>query len=196
MRAKTNPSEFVASNLSFIWERGYHSTGINDYAKNVGLPKGSFYNYFAGKTDFALQVVDAYAEAWERLVRRFLDDESYSVPERFDRFIAQQISEHCDTHRCVRGCLAGNLGLETANTEPSIARRIEEVFLRIEALFEESCVEAEEKNLLSPSLTPHGAATLLLNALEGAFLRMKVSRSRTPLAEVRTTLLPLLFRYP
>lgn len=47
--------------------------------------------------------------------------------------------------------------------------------------------------MLTPGVSPATAAALLLNSLEGAFLRMKVARSRAPLQEIRTTLLPLLF---
>lgn len=193
MRAKTSRSEFVAANLAFVWERGYHATGVSDYASKVGLPKGSFYNYFDSKVDFALQVVDAYTAAWESLLQRFLTDQTLSVPERFDRFLEQQIHDHCDTHHCVRGCLAGNLGIETANTVAPVAERIEATFAHIEQLFKTAFVQAQNDGLLAPGVSPDTAAALLLNSLEGAFLRMKVARSRTPLQEIRTTLLPLLF---
>ena len=33
-------------------EQGYHGTGIQEVVDKVGIPKGSFYNYFKSKEDF------------------------------------------------------------------------------------------------------------------------------------------------
>ncbi|GIZ11448.1 hypothetical protein NCCP436_08640 [Pseudomonas sp. NCCP-436] len=36
---------------------GYHGTGVQEIVRAAGIPKGSFYHYFASKEDFALQAL-------------------------------------------------------------------------------------------------------------------------------------------
>src|SRR6218665_1777364 len=38
--------------------RGYHGTGVQEIVQAAGIPKGSFYHYFASKEDFALQALE------------------------------------------------------------------------------------------------------------------------------------------
>jgi len=44
-------------------EQGYHGTGLQELVTKVGVPKGSFYNYFPSKEDFSAEVVRLYAAA-------------------------------------------------------------------------------------------------------------------------------------
>ena len=53
-------------------EKGYNHTGIEAILQAAGVPKGSFYNYFASKEDFGLQVIDSIAECYEAEMARFL----------------------------------------------------------------------------------------------------------------------------
>ena len=41
---------------------GYHNVGINDILKACNIPKGSFYNFFESKEEFAEQVLEYFGE--------------------------------------------------------------------------------------------------------------------------------------
>src|ERR1700677_1974469 len=39
-------------------EKGYSNTSIQEVLSATGVPKGSFYHYFASKEDFALKIIE------------------------------------------------------------------------------------------------------------------------------------------
>ena len=40
-----------------LMDQGYHGTGLQELVQRVGVPKGSFYNYFESKEAFRAGVV-------------------------------------------------------------------------------------------------------------------------------------------
>jgi TetR/AcrR family transcriptional repressor of nem operon len=52
--------------VALLMEQGYHGTGLQELVRNVGVPKGSFYNYFPSKEAFSAEVVKHYIEPFIR----------------------------------------------------------------------------------------------------------------------------------
>ena len=48
----------LAKGAQVMTRRGYHGTGVLEIVQAAGIPKGSFYHYFASKEDFALQALE------------------------------------------------------------------------------------------------------------------------------------------
>ena len=48
--------------VQMLMDQGYHGTGLKDILDTVGIPKGSFYNYFASKEVFAAEAISHYIE--------------------------------------------------------------------------------------------------------------------------------------
>ena len=48
--------------VALLMEQGYHGTGLQELVKSVGVPKGSFYNYFESKEAFSAEVVAHYID--------------------------------------------------------------------------------------------------------------------------------------
>ncbi len=49
-----------------LTERGFQITGIDEVLKRVGVPKGSFYHFFANKHEFGEAVIQNYVEYYAR----------------------------------------------------------------------------------------------------------------------------------
>ena len=47
----------LSKGSAVMTRRGYHGTGVLEIVQAAGIPKGSFYHYFASKEDFALQAL-------------------------------------------------------------------------------------------------------------------------------------------
>ena len=45
---------------------GYHGTGLKEVLDRVGVPKGSFYNYFASKEEFGAAAIRHYSDCFGR----------------------------------------------------------------------------------------------------------------------------------
>ena len=161
-------------------ERGYNHAGIECILQSAGVPKGSFYNYFESKEDFALQVIDRFAECHQAVLDEHLGRRSRRPIDRLrDYFLA--IIEQLETDRNCRGCLIGQLSQELAEQSESFRERLEAIFERWVDRFAECLVQARAANELEiePEVRPY--AEFLLNSWQGALLRAKSTRSTAPL---------------
>lgn len=59
-------AQLIVAGTQMLIEQGYHGTGIKPVLDRVGVPKGSFYNFFASKEAFVSCIIDEYG-ASERL---------------------------------------------------------------------------------------------------------------------------------
>src|SRR3954465_13026936 len=89
-------------------ERGYNHSGIEAILQAAGVPKGSFYYYFASKEDFGLQVLNHFAALYDAEVGRYLDDVTLSPLDRLHCY-HESICERLESRQCRNGCLVGNL---------------------------------------------------------------------------------------
>lgn len=46
-----------------MWKRSFHSVGLNEILKAVGVPKGSFYHWFESKEHFGVELLNHYIAA-------------------------------------------------------------------------------------------------------------------------------------
>lgn len=46
-----------------MWKRSFHSVGLNEILKAVGVPKGSFYHWFESKEHFGVELLKHYIAA-------------------------------------------------------------------------------------------------------------------------------------
>ncbi|MEX0614578.1 MAG: TetR/AcrR family transcriptional regulator, partial [Methylophaga sp.] len=51
-----------------IGNQGFNPTGLNTVLQTAGVPKGSFYYYFASKEDFGLAIIDETATEYAELI--------------------------------------------------------------------------------------------------------------------------------
>ena len=54
--------QILEAGLEVMFLNGYNGTGVKDIVEAAGIPKGSFYNYFESKEDFALQATAVPAD--------------------------------------------------------------------------------------------------------------------------------------
>ena len=60
--AKELKEKLLDRGVALLMEQGYHGTGLQELVQSVGVPKGSFYNYFESKEAFSAEVVAHYIE--------------------------------------------------------------------------------------------------------------------------------------
>ena len=163
-------------------ERGYHATGMQDILAAAAVPRGSFYHHFSTKEDFALQLIDAYAEGVHRLMEATLHDTRRPPLDRVRGFFAS-VREAYRTEGYL-GCFLGALGQELASAGEPFRRKIEGCLTFITdslvACFEEARTLGD---------VPQGANTVqmaevLVDAWEGAALRSRLARTARPLEGV------------
>jgi TetR/AcrR family transcriptional repressor of nem operon len=159
--------------------RGYHHTGIHDVLAAAGVPKGSFYYHFKNKEDFGLQVVDRYADDGYAEIDRVLGDKRQPPLLRLQRLFEGFRADY-ERRFCRDGCLLGNLGQEMADINDMFRDRISTHFDRWTARIALCLDEAVVSGDLSADVDSTMLAGSVLDAYEGALLRMKVVKNTAP----------------
>ncbi len=180
MGKKPTKSLLLDHGLRLMLERGYHNTGIHDVLAGAGVPKGSFYHHFKNKEDFGLQVVGRYADDGYAEIDRVLGDKRQAPLLRLRRLFEGFRADY-ERRFCRDGCLLGNLGQEMADVNDIFRDQIKSHFDRWTARIALCLDEAVASGDLSNDMDTSMLAGTLLDAYEGALLRMKVVKSTEPL---------------
>ena len=54
--------------LGLLMQQGYHGMGLKEILDAVQIPKGSFYNYFGSKENFAAETIEHYIDPYLELL--------------------------------------------------------------------------------------------------------------------------------
>jgi TetR/AcrR family transcriptional regulator, transcriptional repressor for nem operon len=182
MDKKDTRDDIIAAGLQLMAVQGFNGTGLDAILKMAGVPKGSFYYYFANKEDFGLAVIDFFAKRYEKRLATSLTDPTLSPLNRVRRHLEGAL-ERFEQERCRKGCLIGNLSQEMADLNERFRERLEEVFAGWQKRFALCLEEARGQGEIPADLDPAAAAEFLLSGWEGALLRAKVMKSTRPLRD-------------
>lgn len=193
---KTNPvkEDLLKAGETLFSERGYHGTGIKDIVESMGVPKGSFYNYFKSKEDFAAEIVKHYAdrisEVWEKLITRGPNDDSYKMLRTvFEIMIESQ--EGCQVKT---GCLIGNLSGELAESSELCRAALQTVTMTWCDRVAHYLEQAQIQGTVRRDIEADELARFCWNVWEGGLLRMKIENSTQPIRQAVTLLFDIFLK--
>jgi len=166
--------------LKLMMSRGYNGTSVKDIVDAAGVPKGSFYNYFASKESFAVDALEAVSCKDYLTSRELLSTGDKSPLARMQYFFEQSALRACEGEYRV-GCFFGNMGQEMSGSNEAIRHKVREILNRNTQLFADVLEQAKEMGELNESAQTDVIAEFILNAWEGALIRMKTSKSRESL---------------
>lgn len=178
-KGELKKERILEAGLEVMKAQGYNGTSVNDIVAAAGIPKGSFYNYFDSKEDFAIEAIERAAiEGHEAGVAILRAD---SPPfERLARFFEEQSRDCCDRKFKV-GCFLGNMSQEMADGNEVIRAKVNQLLDEHTQLIQSVLDEAKSIGQLNADEDTQGLAEFLFNAWEGALLRMKAAKTRAPL---------------
>ena len=167
----------VAAGTELFSERAYSSVGVAEIATRAGVQKGSFYYFFPSKEALALAVVDAHWE-WQRGEWSAILAGPGTALERlrgiFDVTAQMQASALRGTG-AVTGCLFGNLALEVSANNPSIQKRLQEIFdEQVQMIAEHLTVGVDAGEIEIEIADARMAAKSIVAQLEGLVLFAKL----------------------
>lgn len=170
----------IRCGVEVLTEQGFMATGIDGILKRVGVPKGSFYHYFASKEAYGLDVLASYAAYFARRLDRWLLDESLTPLERLAGFV-QHSKASMARYGYRRGCMVGNMGQEVSVLPEGFRDALEAIFLdwqkRLRACFE----AAKRADELPAHADSAELAAYFWIGWEGAVLRARLVQSDAPL---------------
>ncbi|MCQ4262464.1 TetR family transcriptional regulator [Stutzerimonas stutzeri] len=183
----TNPARhdkrdlILSKGALVMTRRGYHGTGVQEIVQAAGIPKGSFYHYFASKEDFALQALDyIYAPRLERY-QAALSNCAIGPRQRVLDYYAYLVAHFARKEKPEYHCFIGSLSFEMAELCPAIAGRLSEILAQSVELLAACLEQARSAGEIASCCDCPTLAQFISDAWEGALLRMKVRGSIAPL---------------
>ena len=179
--------------VALLMEQGYHGTGLQELVRSVGVPKGSFYNYFPSKEAFSAEVVKHYIEPFIRQLDNHLQRPDVNAETALKAYFNELIEE-TERREFKGGCLLGNLIGEIGDTSDLCQLSLREAVRRYRDKLEEGLARAQQEGSFRKDLDAKDMADFLVNVWQGALLRMKIERSVRPLAQFCEMLLDGYFK--
>jgi TetR/AcrR family transcriptional regulator, transcriptional repressor for nem operon len=181
----------LEAGLELVLARGFAASGVKDITDAAGVPKGSFYAYFPSKEAFAAAILERYWSDIEMRLLPILDGDG-SAQQRITRFFHALADEH-EAGDFLLGCLIGKLSLELGSSSEPVRGELVRILDRWDEALT-ACVRAGQAGSgdIRADLDAAELASLLIEAWEGAALRGKVTRSRTPYHRFEAVTVPAL----
>jgi len=173
-------TQILDKGVALLMAQGYHGTGLNEILASVNVPKGSFYNYFASKEDFAAQVIIHYIDPFIARLQTHLQNPQLDALTALQRYFAELIVlvEH---EGFKGGCLLGNLMGEVGDTSEACRLALQKTVGRYRNLLQQGLATAQQQGTVRTDKTAQQMADLLSDSWQGALLRMKIELSVAPL---------------
>lgn len=189
--ARTRQSEHLREKLldqgvSMFMEQGYHGTGIQEVVDKVGIPKGSFYNYFKSKEDFGSKAIIHYSNQFKEFLTSVLEESKSDTLAALNQFF-DQLTKLFDDKDCRDGCLIGNFAAEISDSSTLGRETMQKCISEWQGIINEIMIRGQEKKVIRDDIAPNELADFLLNLLEGSLIRMKIESDTNPLKQMKKT---------
>lgn len=167
-----NREQLLQAGLDLLYRQGFNASGVQEIADAGGVPKGSFYNYFKSKEDFAKQVLGLYTETLSAHLERTLFQGAGSPLSRFRGLFEGWVNGHfTENNGC--GCLAGNLSQELATQIPALRGTVDRAFDTLQSYYAACLRQARDAGEIDADADPEQLAAFVYNAWQGALVRAK-----------------------
>ncbi len=183
-RSEGNRQKLLDEGVSVFLEQGYHGTGIQAVVDRAQVPKGSFYNYFESKEHFGAEAIRHFAAAFDAQLDTALESDDPVAAVR--GCLSDLRRRHAESGH-VGGCLVANIAAEVEDS--AVCR---EALAKAMAGWRDRIAQAlargQEQGTVRRDIEAGDLAAVLLDAWEGAVIRMKIERSSKPLDQCLTHL--------
>jgi TetR/AcrR family transcriptional regulator, transcriptional repressor for nem operon len=163
-----------------MYEKGYARTTIDDVIAAAGVTKGSFYFHFSSKEELGYAVIENASEHILGKLRESLDRPDLTPYGRIEAML-QGIQKIVESADCSRGCILGNLALETSNCNDGFRERIARAFRDWSQLIASELEELKLVGELPPYFDSSRYADFAISALEGGIMISKVTHDPSPM---------------
>ena len=193
MSRPSHREAILNAGLKVMFRAGYQGASVRDICAAADVPQGSFTNHFRSKEAFAEEVLDRYFANTKGFVKQALQDKSLAPRQRLLRYL-DIISGVLADAKWNRGCLIGDLSLETTGESKVLRHRLEAIFQEWRVPFAACIAEAQATGEIDSTFDPTDLAEFLLASWEGAILRMKVEQGPAALDRFKKIVFQSVFK--
>ena len=184
MAELTTKERILDAAEGIMLEKSFHSVGLNEILRAVGVPKGSFYHHFESKEQFGVELLKHYVAEVSAYKRRvLLSTEPEPDPRlRFFTYMESMVAKFIENQgKCP--CLVLKLAAEVADSSDPMREVLAEGQKEWDAILENLIGEMKQKGKISDAVDAHKSARLIGHMVTGAMQRAIVARDASALRE-------------
>ncbi|AZG71414.1 TetR/AcrR family transcriptional regulator [Shewanella livingstonensis] len=152
---------------------GYSAVGIKLILDQVGIPKGSFYHYFASKEVFAAAVAEHY---FQQRIQPIAIDPSVSFKANLSAMLNgyHQLIDELFSGNEPRGCLMGNLMVEVSSQSPVLNQTLNHLYDQWLSLLSALIQQGQQQGHIRADLPALTLASVFWSNWQGTMLRCQI----------------------
>ena len=186
-------NKIINSSIKLMYLKGYSGTSVKDITDAAGIPKGSFYNYFKDKEQYAIDALHYYYSDLVHEAKSILKNQRIQPLDRIREFYKYKIL-WLEQKEFKFGCFIGNMTQEMGDINERISQSANEILNDLDSLIYNNLIEAQDQNNLRSDLNLKVLANFIINSWQGAMLRMKSTRNRECLDNFYIVLNEIIFK--
>ncbi|TGK00988.1 TetR family transcriptional regulator [Leptospira semungkisensis] len=163
----------VGTNL--IRSLGFTGAGVAQICQAASIPKGSFYNYFPGKSEFAIEALELYSKDALAECHKYLDNKELSPKERILQMFKNRIDSEKKLLKKNISCLGNMLGQNVLNDDKQIIEGLRKLYNGMSSILADTLSEIYD------SKNARTWAAFLEQSWRGAMLAARATHSTQPL---------------
>ncbi|MFA7067529.1 MAG: TetR/AcrR family transcriptional regulator [Acidaminococcaceae bacterium] len=167
--------------LALFERKGFNATGIQEIATSAGIPKGSFYNYFASKDDFGVAVINYYTEFNTKIWQDLLSEKNKEDPYEALSNAFLSIADKYSCAEVKKGCLLGNLAAEISDASEKCRLALLSSVSLYKTILAERILMGQKIGKVRTDLSSQLLADFVWDCWQGSLLRMKIEKSIVPI---------------
>lgn len=181
MNKRENKKELILlAGMEVMKRQGYNGTGVKDIVDAAGVPKGSFYNYFESKEQFAIDAIDYSAAEGQVYAQSVLGDRTKCPLVRLRAFFMSGVND-AKVNNFATGCFLGNMCQEMADSSDVICQKLDSLLSSKTRMIAAVISEGQDLAVVPSAVDAKIVAEFIFNAWEGSLMRAKASKSSEPL---------------
>ena len=184
-------SQILTTGRRLTAQRGYTGVGLSSLLKEAGVPKGSFYHYFASKEAYGCALLNEFMTEYGIRLNALLAHPDMDARSRvftyFERWRTKQLSPIPEDR-----CLVVKLSAEVADLSVEMSNILEKVVSDVVTHLARVLEQGADDGTIASLEDPRASAEMLYHMWLGASLVASISHSDAPLNSAMDTTRALL----
>ncbi|WP_313436103.1 TetR/AcrR family transcriptional regulator [Stenotrophomonas sp.] len=179
--------KILASGRRTMGGKGFSGVGLNEVLAAAGVPKGSFYHYFASKEAFGEALLQDYFDEYLAEMDQIFRAPGQTKAQQLEAYFAAWMDNQ-SFDNCQGKCLAVKLGAEVADLSPAMRAALKDGTDGIIARLARAIETGAAGGSLQAGSDPAALAQSLYQLWLGASIMVKIVRTAQPFDNaMRTT---------
>jgi TetR/AcrR family transcriptional regulator, transcriptional repressor for nem operon len=180
VQQKDTRSQILATGRRLTAKQGYTGVGLSALLKEAGVPKGSFYHYFASKEAYGCALLNEFMTEYGTRLNTSLAHPNMDARSRFLTYFEDWRKKQNSPNLEDR-CLVVKLSAEVADLSENMSNILQQGVLEIVMRLTETLEQGAADGTIAALEDPRATAELIYHMWLGASLVASLSHSDAPL---------------